>query len=890
MNDNVINICVEIVKGVVQGVFSLDTTKLIVTIISAIIPFLVFILFTKWKDSIIHSLNEYLIHQINPVVAFIAHWGFWIFELCFIPIFVVYSVSNGSNDWLYGIGIFILLICFRKLYKVIINKDRKGLVGLLAHDLKSVSKIEIPSEEECIHFVKMIKDDGTPLSYEERTIIHDPEIIKGIVDNTIVPYFENLRTKMKNRKVFSVNGKNICDFMMEVYSTDNIIKHIKNVENKMNENNSINFIGDKIGIGGYSINKGTLSLDIYMTDHFTFNVFKDIFLDKNEDKKEKEFFQTIIRRTNIVDEKDKQLLIQSLKFLLSSFGIDVVIHGKTANKKKGMLVGLRSGRIEKNGESKLHVPVNETFTKTDIEDNRYCLYECVKRGINEELGIPTNIIDNKYISFHDFALVADQGEIGLGCHVDLSEIMSLEQARLYPGQDKYMEMDNLVIVSYPPFFWNPNRYIDYFYMKSYNDLFCTPWESFTPLLYQRCIVRNIELKNLKKWNSFISLITTVAFFYFYFPDLTNWINFVIKTISASIWSVVIAPFIASLINGDVKKMFAKRILYLKPLLPQWGSDVKVLQATRYSNEDNRNTRNYDINPIASDFLFCIFGHKEKPRKYRLRNLKLQVPPLCKIRRELSDNSESPISFYLFQPRREEVLKSRLYFVRVPVKSSGGKLEIDINVTFDSNNNMTYHFVKPLEEAEEPELFFTNSFSNDLIESFQNLFSISRKTIKNQIRASLDSSFKKRYTPLDLFLYRGNYYWSVFDRNRLDIPKIVLDKYCVVYDDFVKNLKQNTTIRLTGPSKIVAKKISEFIYNNKNRSRISALDIYMLQLALTRLGPDNKGIFLGIEESGGFSYHLTEQQIKIVRLYRKQKEKVCHWLNKVCHWLNLVETK
>ncbi len=163
--------------------------------------------------------------------------------------------------------------------------------------------------------------------------------------------------------------------------------------------------------------------------------------------------------------------------------------------------------------------------------------------------------------------------------------------------------------------------------------------------------------------------------------------------------------------------------------------------------------------------------------------------------------------------------------------------------------------------------------------------------------TLDSSFKKRYTPLDLFLYRGNYYWSVFDRNRLDIPKIVLDKYCVVYDDFVKNLKQNTTIRLTGPSKIVAKKISEFIYNNKNRSRISALDIYMLQLALTRLGPDNKGIFLGIEESGGFSYHLTEQQIKIVRLYRKQKEKVCHWLNKVCHWLNkvchwlnLVETK
>jgi hypothetical protein len=154
-----------------------------------------------------------------------------------------------------------------------------------------------------------------------------------------------------------------------------------------------------------------------------------------------------------------------------------------------------------------------------------------------------------------------------------------------------------------------------------------------------------------------------------------------------------------------------------------------------------------------------------------------------------------------------------------------------------------------------------------------LFSLPRKTIKNQIRALLGSSFKSNYTPLDLFLYRGNYFWSVFEKNSKSIPKIVLDKYSIVYDDYVKDIKHDTTIRFTGTTKIVAKKISEFISNYKNRSRISALDIYMLQLALTRLGSDNMGIFLGIEECHGFSNYISQKQQIIVRCYRKLKKKI-----------------
>lgn len=80
-----------------------------------------------------------------------------------------------------------------------------------------------------------------------------------------------------------------------------------------------------------------------MTDHFTFNVFKSIFKEAGI----KDVFQTIIRRVNIVNEIEQRYLVRTMKFLFSSFGIDIIIHGITSDKKRAMLLGLRSGKIEK---------------------------------------------------------------------------------------------------------------------------------------------------------------------------------------------------------------------------------------------------------------------------------------------------------------------------------------------------------------------------------------------------------------------------------------------------------------------------------------------------------------------------------------------------------------
>lgn len=55
---------------------------------------------------------------------------------------------------------------------------------------------------------------------------------------------------------------------------ENVYNAIIQVQSDITQDGSIRFIGDKVGIRGYKLEKGELLLDIYETDHFTFKVFK----------------------------------------------------------------------------------------------------------------------------------------------------------------------------------------------------------------------------------------------------------------------------------------------------------------------------------------------------------------------------------------------------------------------------------------------------------------------------------------------------------------------------------------------------------------------------------------------------------------------------------------
>lgn len=810
-------------------------------------PFIVRVLHKKRKDLILYLLDEYLKHEKNPIANIIFNLGI---AILFIATTIYLYLAQQP---IYIILIPSLIVFFISwLLSTHYKKDKKGLVGILSHDFKSVNKVgHTPNND--IFFVEIENKDRKKLSYEERTIITDDKTIGDCVSK-IENYYNTLEleinNKIKNKRfkkehfkvVYNGEETHLCEFMRKVYSKENILEHINRLKSKMSEDNSINFIGDKIGISGYILEKGTLSLDIYLTDHFTFNVFKNIF----NEKEIKEIFQTIIRRVNIVNKTEQRYLVKTMKFLFSSFGIDIIVHGITSDKKRAMLLGLRSGKIEKNGECKIHVPVNESFSRTDESGGKYDLHACVKRGIEEELGIPQDLIKDECIAFHDFAMVSDAGEIGLGCYVDLSKIMPLEQARLYPGQDKYMEMDNLLIVPYPPFFWNPDKYIDYFYRRTYNDILTTPWESFTPLLYQRLVIRNMELKHKKIHITFLTFILTLLYILCISND-TDWYNKLIALIASLIISICGTGFWYTL-HYLIHRI---KIVSFKPLIPQWGGDVKVLQSINDPITNRLNTNNSHQEP---KWYFCIKEEQlSKKNSYKLSELKFTMPPLCKARRELSNNKESPIGLYIFHPNDDKIIKSRLFFYQVPIYSKDeNNIAIELSIIFDENKNHSYRFIKQIED---PKLNFDKDFDDRLKESYSHLFSLPNNIFSQMKYATIDDYFQKGYQPLDLFQYRGNYYWSflVEEKSNKDNIEIEINKNTIIYDHCVKeHLQQgkDITLSIKGNRQIVVEKISDFIANKLNRKRTSSLDIYMLQLAFIR---KDSNLVLGIKKNKWFCY-------------------------------------
>ena len=153
--------------------------------------------------------------------------------------------------------------------------------------------------------------------------------------------------------------------------------------------------------------------------------------------------------------------------------------------------------------------------------------------------------------------------------------MPLEEARLYPGKDKYLELADILIVPYPPFKWSPSAYEDYFYKTTGNEKFCMQWQSFTTLLYQRAILRNAEASIPIIWLVDSTIILTLLFL------LTNYTQIDLTSTIISLILGGLALFIMKRLNNkSVHKLTYGE--FLKPFVPQWNGDVRVLQSTMHS--------------------------------------------------------------------------------------------------------------------------------------------------------------------------------------------------------------------------------------------------------------------------------------------------------------------
>ena len=231
------------------------------------------------------------------------------------------------------------------------NKERLNKIGVLATSFHRVKDIPRNLVKKDYIYLLANKDDD----YETRAPIDNKQNLEKIVHDVIHKHYDQLQDKLIrigwiNDPLFNIeyDGKKqpVCEVMKQIYGVDVLWDAICAVKQNIGTDGAIKFIGNKIGICGFSFEgKKDLLLHIYETDHFTFKVFKYIFKESPYNK----VFHTLISRTNQAKEWEKKsMLVEAMAFLFSSVGLDILIGGRDMSGNRRLLVAARNGEVESN--------------------------------------------------------------------------------------------------------------------------------------------------------------------------------------------------------------------------------------------------------------------------------------------------------------------------------------------------------------------------------------------------------------------------------------------------------------------------------------------------------------------------------------------------------------
>lgn len=278
---------------------------------------------------------------------------------------------------------------------------------------------------------------------------------------------------------------------LKIFTVSNIRFFIKVVENKTKEKgNTFNFIADQYGIYAAEENekRGCLILYVYKTNYFTFRVMNSLY-------EKTPILHTIAKRM-CLNQDNKAFRKEGFRLLFpffASLGTNIIIELLSQEKGRGFLIQKRNDKVF-GSTSKYHISVNETFSFTDKVGNRPDIPECVRRGIEEELGLDLeeewkDDKRHKRISYMDIFLNPDRGNLGLSIIYKTDINPSI--ITYYPGIDKVIEASKHLCV------YGINNY-----SKMLNFISLYNWIVYTPyLLKQYAIFKQGWLdKLIMLWN------------------------------------------------------------------------------------------------------------------------------------------------------------------------------------------------------------------------------------------------------------------------------------------------------------------------------------------------------------------------------------------------------
>lgn len=315
------------------------------------------------------------------------------------------------------------------------------------------------------------------------------EISTSVTNIQITKYLETIRRWQNayggiNTETIHLLDENELNEYFNVFQENKIRDSInsvcKDIEGK---DNTFHFIGDKFGVfSAKTGKKGSLELKIYKTNYFTFCVMNALY-------SRTPILQTIAKR--MCENREHQMEGYLLLFpFFASLGANIIIEVLSASKGEGFLVQKRSPKSFGKA-SQYHISVNEAFSFTDFDDGKPDFSKCIQRGIEEELGLNVERIDNfkktalQRIKYLDLFLNPNRGSLGISLAYKTDVNPSL--ITYYPGVDKVIESSKHVCV-----FGIRN------YVQMNNFLSLYNWIPYTPYILKRyIIIKENSIKNLR---------------------------------------------------------------------------------------------------------------------------------------------------------------------------------------------------------------------------------------------------------------------------------------------------------------------------------------------------------------------------------------------------------
>lgn len=136
-----------------------------------------------------------------------------------------------------------------------------------------------------------------------------------------------------------------------------------------------------------------------------------------------------------------------MRYFLTSMGMNVLLYLKDEGK---IVFAKRSGKLINMTKSMWHVSMNEAISITDISETNEAidLHRCIRRGLNEELGLDMRDIS---IDYSDLFFLKDPFETGISAFVTVKNRSFSELKILYSAaKDKELESEDLIAVDLSP--------------------------------------------------------------------------------------------------------------------------------------------------------------------------------------------------------------------------------------------------------------------------------------------------------------------------------------------------------------------------------------------------------------------------------------------------------